>query len=109
MEVDEKPTEEYSDIGGADEQIQELIEAVVLPMTHKDMFDAIGIRPPKGVLLHGPPGTGMLLSFLFVAFLSMLQNRTRHSRVSFCTFQHLLFQGKRYSLELVQIKQMLFS
>ena len=58
MEVDEKPTEEYSDIGGADKQIQELIEAVVLPMTHKEMFDAIGIKPPKGVLLHGPPGTG---------------------------------------------------
>ena len=58
MEVDERPTEEYSDIGGADQQIQELIEAVVLPMTHKDMFDTIGIRPPKGVLLHGPPGTG---------------------------------------------------
>ncbi|KAL3943272.1 MAG: hypothetical protein SGBAC_002643 [Bacillariaceae sp.] len=61
MEVDEKPSEEYSDIGGADQQIQELIEAVVLPMTHKDMFDTIGIRPPKGVLLHGPPGTGKTL------------------------------------------------
>jgi len=61
MEVDERPTEEYSDIGGADQQIQELIEAVVLPMTHKDMFDTIGIRPPKGVLLHGPPGTGKTL------------------------------------------------
>lgn len=61
MEVDERPTEEYSDIGGADKQIQELIEAVVLPMTHKDMFDAIGIKPPKGVLLHGPPGTGKTL------------------------------------------------
>lgn len=61
MEVDERPTEEYSDIGGCDAQIQELIEAVVLPMTHKDMFDAIGIRPPKGVLLHGPPGTGKTL------------------------------------------------
>jgi 26S proteasome regulatory subunit T5 len=53
LQVDERPTEEYSDIGGADLQIQELIEAVVLPMTHKDMFDAIGIKPPKGVLLHG--------------------------------------------------------
>jgi len=61
MEVDERPTEEYSDIGGADQQIQELIEAVVLPMTHKDMFESIGIRPPKGVLLHGPPGTGKTL------------------------------------------------
>jgi len=61
MEVDERPTEQYSDIGGCDQQIQELIEAVVLPMTHKDMFDTIGIRPPKGVLLHGPPGTGKTL------------------------------------------------
>jgi len=61
MEVDERPTEEYSDIGGCDQQIQELIEAVVLPMTHKDMFDAIGMRPPEGVLLHGPPGTGKTL------------------------------------------------
>lgn len=61
MEVDERPTEEYSDIGGCDAQIQELIEAVVLPMTHKDMFDTIGIRPPKGVLLFGPPGTGKTL------------------------------------------------
>mmetsp|Transcript_3270 Transcript_3270/g.9626 ORF Transcript_3270/g.9626 Transcript_3270/m.9626 type:complete len:425 (+) Transcript_3270:174-1448(+) len=61
MEVDEKPTEEYSDIGGCDKQINELIEAVVLPMTHAEMFTAIGIRPPKGVLLHGPPGTGKTL------------------------------------------------
>ena len=58
MEIDERPTEEYSDIGGLDKQIQELIEAIVLPMTHKERFDAIGIRPPKGLLLHGPPGTG---------------------------------------------------
>ena len=58
MELDERPTEEYSDIGGLDKQIQELIEAIVIPMTHKERFDAIGIRPPKGLLLHGPPGTG---------------------------------------------------
>lgn len=61
MEVDEKPTEDYSDVGGCDKQIQELVEAVVLPMTHADRFKALGIRPPKGVLLHGPPGTGKTL------------------------------------------------
>ena len=61
MEVDEKPTEDYSDIGGLEKQIQELIEAVVLPMTHAEKFEAIGIQPPKGVLLHGPPGTGKTL------------------------------------------------
>ena len=61
MEVDERPTEDYTDIGGLDKQIQELIEAVVLPMTHADKFEAIGIRAPKGVLLYGPPGTGKTL------------------------------------------------
>ncbi len=57
MEISERPNEDFSDIAGCDKQIQELIEAVVLPMTHKEMFDTIGIRPPKGVLLYGPPGT----------------------------------------------------
>merc|ERR1711976_388694 len=61
MEVDERPTEQYSDIGGLDKQIQELIEAVVLPMTHKERFVALGIQPPKGVLLYGAPGTGKTL------------------------------------------------
>ncbi|GBF98428.1 26S protease regulatory subunit 6A [Raphidocelis subcapitata] len=61
MEVDEKPTEDYSDIGGLDKQIQELIEAIVLPIQHKERFVKLGIRPPKGVLLYGPPGTGKTL------------------------------------------------
>jgi 26S proteasome regulatory subunit T5 len=61
MEVDEKPQEDYSDIGGLDKQIQELIEAVVLPTTHKERFESLGIKPPKGVLLYGPPGTGKTL------------------------------------------------
>lgn len=61
MEVDERPTEQYSDIGGLDKQIQELIEAVVLPMTHRDRFESIGIQPPKGVLMYGSPGTGKTL------------------------------------------------
>ncbi|URE04543.1 26S protease regulatory subunit 6A [Musa troglodytarum] len=61
MEVDEKPTEDYNDIGGLEKQIQELVEAIVLPMSHKDRFQKLGIRPPKGVLLYGPPGTGKTL------------------------------------------------
>lgn len=61
MEVDERPTEQYSDIGGLDQQIQELVEAIVLPMTHKERFENLGIAPPKGVLLYGPPGTGKTL------------------------------------------------
>lgn len=61
MEVDEKPTETYAEVGGLDKQIQELIEAVVLPLTHKERFEAVGIRPPKGVLMYGPPGVGKTL------------------------------------------------
>lgn len=61
MELDEKPTEDYTDIGGLDKQIQELIEAVVLPMTQADRFKKLGVTPPKGVLMHGPPGTGKTL------------------------------------------------
>lgn len=62
MEVDEdKPTEQYSDIGGLDKQIEELVEAVVLPITHKARFAALGITPPKGVMLYGVPGTGKTL------------------------------------------------
>ncbi|CAK9811844.1 26S proteasome regulatory subunit 6A-A [Anthophora quadrimaculata] len=64
MEVDERPTEQYSDIGGLDKQIQELIEAVVLPMTHKEKFKNLGIQPPKGVLLYGPPGPQLVQMFI---------------------------------------------
>ncbi|RUS24665.1 P-loop containing nucleoside triphosphate hydrolase protein, partial [Jimgerdemannia flammicorona] len=61
MEVDEKPTEDYNDIGGLDKQIEELVEAIVLPMTHAERFKNLGIKPPKGCLMYGPPGTGKTL------------------------------------------------
>jgi 26S proteasome regulatory subunit T5 len=61
MELDEKPQEKYNDIGGCSKQLKELQEAVVLPITRRDLFTGIGITPPKGVLLYGPPGTGKTL------------------------------------------------
>jgi 26S proteasome regulatory subunit T5 len=61
MEVDERPTEEYSDVGGLDKQIEEMVEAIVLPMTQKERFTKLGIRPPKGLLMYGAPGTGKTL------------------------------------------------
>jgi 26S proteasome regulatory subunit T5 len=48
MEVDEKPTEKYTDVGGLDKQIEELVEAVVWPMQEADRFKKIGIKAPKG-------------------------------------------------------------
>jgi len=48
MEVDEKPTEKYTDVGGLDKQIEELVEAVVWPMQQADLFKKIGIKAPKG-------------------------------------------------------------
>lgn len=56
MEVDERPTETYTDIGGLEKQIEELVEAIVLPMEQADKFKTLGITPPKGCLMYGPPG-----------------------------------------------------
>lgn len=61
MEVDERPTETYTDIGGLEKQIEELVEAIVLPMEQADRFKTLGIKPPKGCLMYGPPGTGKTL------------------------------------------------
>jgi 26S proteasome regulatory subunit T5 len=80
MEVDEKPTEKYTDVGGLEKQIEELVEAVVWPMNEAERFKKIGIKAPKGMLepsrinftlfhanqvagalMYGPPGTGKTL------------------------------------------------
>ena len=61
MKVDKAPTESYADIGGLETQIQEIKEAVELPLTHPELYEDIGIKPPKGVILYGEPGTGKTL------------------------------------------------
>ncbi|HOV83098.1 MAG TPA: proteasome-activating nucleotidase [Methanothrix sp.] len=58
MEIEEAPDVQFSQIGGLDSQISEIREIVELPLKRPDLFTAVGIEPPKGVLLHGPPGTG---------------------------------------------------
>ncbi|MXV64581.1 proteasome-activating nucleotidase [Natronorubrum sp. JWXQ-INN-674] len=58
MEITEKPEVSYADIGGIDEQVREVREAVEQPLAEPELFDEVGIEPPSGVLLHGPPGTG---------------------------------------------------
>merc|ERR1719440_1587631 len=61
MKVEKAPTESYADIGGLEKQIQEIKEAVELPLTHPELYEEVGIKPPKGVILFGPPGTGKTL------------------------------------------------
>ena len=58
MEVTASPDVEYGDIGGIDDQIREVREAVEDPLENPEQFEAVGVEPPSGVLLHGPPGTG---------------------------------------------------
>ncbi|KAH9362144.1 hypothetical protein HPB48_002122 [Haemaphysalis longicornis] len=58
MEVDERPMDEYSDIGGLDKQIEEPYKVIILPLAHKEKFPNLGISPLNGVILYGPPKTG---------------------------------------------------
>ncbi|ODH52175.1 hypothetical protein GX48_01732 [Paracoccidioides brasiliensis] len=61
MKLDKAPTESYADIGGLESQIQEVREAVELPLLHPELYEEMGIKPPKGVILYGGPGTGKTL------------------------------------------------
>jgi len=58
MEVEESPSVTYDDIGGIDDQVREVREAVEDPLLTPELFEEVGVDPPAGVLLHGPPGTG---------------------------------------------------
>ena len=58
MEVDGSPDVTYGDIGGLEAQVREVREAVEEPLVNAEQFREVGIEPPSGVLLHGPPGTG---------------------------------------------------
>jgi len=57
----ETPNVSWDDVGGLEETKMELREAVEWPLNHKEEFKALGVKPPKGVLLYGPPGTGKTL------------------------------------------------
>ena len=61
MEIETKPDITYDKIGGLEDQIIEVKETVELPLTEPELFERVGIEPPKGILLYGPPGTGKTL------------------------------------------------
>jgi 26S proteasome regulatory subunit T6 len=61
MRVEKVPDATYDMVGGLDKQIREIKEVIELPIKHPELFEALGISQPKGVLLYGPPGTGKTL------------------------------------------------
>jgi len=67
MTVEEKPDVTYNDVGGAKDQLERLREVIEMPLLSPERFVALGIDPPKGVLLYGPPGTGKTLTARAVA------------------------------------------
>jgi 26S proteasome regulatory subunit T2 len=78
MKVDKAPTESYADIGGLQKQIQEVKEAVELPMTHPELYEDIGIKPPKGSVTRAAA-----TATTAAAAESRVQSRLEHSAVSF--------------------------
>ncbi len=60
-ELKNVPNITYDDVGGLKEAIQKIREMIELPLRHPELFERLGIDPPKGVMLYGPPGTGKTL------------------------------------------------
>jgi len=103
MEVIERPNVTYDDIGGLKEQIRELREVVELPLKHPELFEEIGIEPPKGVLLYGPPGCGKTLLAKAVARES---NATFISVVGSELVQKFVGEGARIVREIFQLARL---
>ncbi len=100
MTVEDRPDVTYNDIGGLKEQLEQLREVLELPLLNPQIFDKLGIDPPKGVLLFGPPGTGKTLTARAVA------NRTDACfiRISGCELvQKYIGEGARMVRELFQM------
>lgn len=102
MELEERPDVSFDDIGGLDEQILELKEAIELPLTNPEIFSNIGIEPPGGVLLYGPPGSGKTLIAKAIA---------NHSQATFISVvgsalvQKYIGEGTRIVKELFRYAQ----
>ena len=102
MELEEKPDATYDDIGGLEEQIRDIKETVELPLTHPEVFEEIGIDPPKGILLQGPPGTGKTLLAKAVA------NETDATFIKLVASEFVnkfLGEGARYVREVFELAQ----
>jgi len=98
--IDTIPDTSYNDIGGLEEQIQEVKETVELPLIKPELFKRIGIEPPKGVLLYGPPGTGKTLLAKAVAH----ETKSTFIRVIGSELvQKFIGEGARYVREIFEL------
>ncbi len=61
LEAERVPDVTYEDLGGLHEEVKKVREMIELPLKHPELFERLGIEPPKGILLHGPPGCGKTL------------------------------------------------
>lgn len=52
------PSARLSDLGGIDHCVEEIMELIAMPLAHPEVYIHTGVQPPRGVLLHGPPGCG---------------------------------------------------
>jgi 26S proteasome regulatory subunit T2 len=105
MKLDKAPTESYADIGGLEQQIQEVRESVELPLLHPELYEEMGIKPPKGVILYGAPGTGKTLLAKAVA------NQTSATFLRIVgseLIQKYLGDGPRLVRQLFQVSNMSF-
>lgn len=102
MEVDLKPSLTFDQIGGLDDKIQELKEAIELPLLKPELFKEIGIDPPRGVLLYGPPGAGKTLLAKAVAHHT---NAAFISVVGSALVQKYIGEGTRIVKELFEYAQ----
>ena len=102
MEIDLRPTMTFEQIGGLDVQIQELKEAIELPLLNPEIFVKIGITPPRGVLLFGPPGSGKTLLAKAVAHHT---NAAFISVVGSALVQKYIGEGTRIVKELFEFAQ----
>ena len=101
-EVENKPLENYKDIGGLTDELDELRSSVELPMLYPKRFEKIGVEPPKGVLLVGPPGTGKTLMAKAIA------NATKATFIRMIgseLVQKYIGEGARLVRELFQMAQ----
>jgi len=93
MEVDDAPTDDYTDIGGLDKQIQELIEAVVLPMTHAERFTSIGEIVARMIMLFMMIVIKivmmivmMMMMIVMIVFTDLLSLSCLHSSIHACRY-----------------------